>query len=205
MGILDRIRDKFNNNVKADAIRELYKSITTPLPHDSQPVTMLHRFERLRAMIAKEADREEFKVVLQEGEPGDTRWGYSLNIGTNCLFDSDVLQDEPQTSRNNFEVNNNVYCLNQLFRQDVQAAVRELRGPAFTQKLESLGEEFRIAAAEIFAKAVPPIDGFDTEHPSERAIFNQLQSLRQKGHLVLAQLNWQPSRLAASTADRSLC
>ena len=102
MGMFDKIKDFFRGGVKAEAIRQLYDQVTAPSAHEAQPLDMLHRFERLRA-LATDAHQTQFSSALQTGnDEQQGQWTFSFSVGDAPIYRSEIWQDRPGATASEF-------------------------------------------------------------------------------------------------------
>lgn len=98
MGFFDRMMDRFvHGGAKREAIKQLYDSITSPAPHESQPAGLLTRFHRLRD-LADDTQRSAFTVAFSPPD-GQGHWACALQVGDTAIHASPPgMRDEPATS-----------------------------------------------------------------------------------------------------------
>ena len=102
MGFFDKIKDRFRGGVKAEAIRQLYDQVTAPQLHDAQPINMLHRFERLRA-LATDEHQAQFTAEVQTGKgEQEGEWTFSFSVDGVPIYQSEILEDCPSSSASYF-------------------------------------------------------------------------------------------------------
>ena len=102
MGLFDRVKDWCRGGVKAEAIRQIYEQVSAPMPHESQPVTMLHRFERMRAMVNPE-HQGQFRVSHETGLGAEKdSWGFELTVGDQVLYASGPLENSAENDQVRF-------------------------------------------------------------------------------------------------------
>ncbi len=102
MGIFDRIKDWCSGGVKAEAIRQIFEQVSAPLPHEAEPVAMLHRFERMRAMVVPE-HQSALTVTHESGlGPDRSQWGFKFSVGDTDLYHSGPLDDTPDQNQKTF-------------------------------------------------------------------------------------------------------
>lgn len=103
MGFFDKLKDKFRGGAKAEAIRQLYDQVTAPQAHDAQPLNMLHRFERLRA-LANDEHQAQFTSAVQLGTQDQRgQWTFSLSVGENQVYKSAILTEQPGSYVSDFQ------------------------------------------------------------------------------------------------------
>lgn len=186
MGLWDRIKDWGARGVKAEAIRTLYQSVADPQQHETQPITLLHRFERLKSLIAD--DREDQFVIQVTGDisEGQSTWSFSLSIAGTPLYRSEDLNDAPPyQSSIDFKHHQAVYELTDTLIKATQDALADQADNALSpDRLTEHRQAFRDGLREAFGRFIEVADN----ESAESAALRRVIELRNAGNPVLRRL-----------------
>ncbi|MEN9762186.1 MAG: hypothetical protein RI906_2012 [Pseudomonadota bacterium] len=186
MGLWDRIKDWRADGVKAEAIRSLYMSVADPQQHETQPITLLHRFERLKSLIAD--DREDQFVIQVTGgiSEGQSTWSFSLSIAGTPLYRSEDLNDpSPHQSSIDFKHHQAVYELTDtLIKTTQDALAHQADNALLPDRLTEHIQVFLGGLREAFARFVEVGDN----ETAESAALRRVIELRNDGNPVLRRL-----------------
>lgn len=187
MGLWDKLKDWFADGVKAEAIRQLYESIAAPQQHDSHPMMMLDRFERLRA-LAPGGLAEQFSVsVSGGGRQAELQWAFTLNIGDECLYTSEAIDDRPPNLSVNFSNHAATYAAAGRLARQAKDAIEKLSGDALRDRIAELRQTFLDDLKRAYEGQAMPLPDSDLSSQASELLTRTLK-LRGEGNTVLSML-----------------